>query len=1285
MRPERMNRAFRADARKRSQAVACRQMWVLAISFGGVFGFATAVTADITRATVEPILRLDLPGHTGEVRALAFSADSRRLVSGGRDKVAMVWTLGDPLEQPEPAGGGAEPPTRPTRNIARRRLREQVLRWQVARGTRGAIQAIAVSAAPAAQAAARETENEPGSVVAVAGSGAMGSTGEILLLDARDGSLVATLGGGDRIGHRQSVTSLSFTADGSWLVSQDLDGQAFAWQRADGWKPVQLNRREDERYGAAAAATLRRMPALRPAAALGTAAAVLPKLVSDPAAEVPVWRLEIVDLDKPGSRRPLSGEHLGVVAAVAASADGKRIASCDLTGLVRVWSVSRPVRPETEFETLPVAESLALSRDGGLLAAGVAGAGPQRPRLELWSIAESRRLTERPMPRPVRAVAFSPDGQRLAWTGGLAHEVWAAEVPNARAAAAEAAPWKSIRRLGGVGRPVTRVVFAKPEPPAEGTQNRNIIRRRREDAPPEVLAPARLAMATAPWPADNGKPPLSAAFHLRALANTPVGEEAAWSAAAGSPGDWSLEPAVAAVAGTESWQLLRGGKAAATIDLAVAWQGSAGSGRAISWISGPEPEEPWAIAIGTDRGIFVYRLAAAGSADLLRRYRGHEDGVVSLAVSADGRWLASGGRDGLVMLWPIAELATADAMFQRWGCAVGVQNNAAVVTAIDEAGTLAGKDVRLGDEITEISWTEASGEATTHREPAAIVAALPSVPWNAQVAFSVRPPEAAVAEEATTADDTEEGPESEPRVFQRLPAWENTATLFLAANREWAFWTPAGYYAASANGDTIFGWLVNRGLDRLPRFFRAQQFRRKLERPDVLSKLLTSGSLNAALRACEPAPPVNSAIVLPQQIALTPEVRIIDPKPGVAADGRSITVEAEITVPPGATLSRVAAYASGVIAAGDPQIVEDRPATADRAGRRVLSWQLRLPAEDRHLLQVFAAVEEGPTEVREVPIAAPARVAPVGRQPRLYLLACGVDRYAHSDKFSDLGLTDLVFAVDDARSVRESLARRTLELYDLTADSLMADTEVTRAGWSAAVDTLAAKVAGSVEPDDLLVVFLAGHGMINGGADRRYAFLCHDAILGEDEVGLPVAAAEGSLTWDDFRMLESFPCRKLALVDTCHSGGLGPAGRSTAVREFQENMIVVLAAASDDEPSQEADAWGHGAFTKVLLEALAGAADVGSSRTTRWQTAVAAADRRVLRGGRTGTDKVSATGQTGPDGVVSLDEVVDYVLREVPRLTQYGDDPDTAQHPTISPEALVPYVTVPLSLRTVED
>ena len=183
---------------------------------------STNIRADVVREAADPILRLDLPGHTGEVRALAFAADSSQLISGGRDKVAIVWDLDD-----EELDAGRDH-DRATREIARRRLKERALRWQVSRGTRGAIQAIAVSRGGAP------------SVVAIAGSGAMGSTGEVLLLDAADGTLVKTLGGGDRIGHRQSVAALDFTSDGSWLVSQDLDGQVFAWKRADGWKPVEL-------------------------------------------------------------------------------------------------------------------------------------------------------------------------------------------------------------------------------------------------------------------------------------------------------------------------------------------------------------------------------------------------------------------------------------------------------------------------------------------------------------------------------------------------------------------------------------------------------------------------------------------------------------------------------------------------------------------------------------------------------------------------------------------------------------------------------------------------------------------------------------------------------------------------------------------------------------------------------------------------------------------------------------------------------------------------------------
>jgi uncharacterized caspase-like protein len=107
--------------------------------------------------------------------------------------------------------------------------------------------------------------------------------------------------------------------------------------------------------------------------------------------------------------------------------------------------------------------------------------------------------------------------------------------------------------------------------------------------------------------------------------------------------------------------------------------------------------------------------------------------------------------------------------------------------------------------------------------------------------------------------------------------------------------------------------------------------------------------------------------------------------------------------------------------------------------------------------------------------------------------------------------------------------------------------------------------------------------------------------------------------------------------------------RGATARDLQENMVLVLSASADDESSQESDTWGHGAFTKVLLEALAGAADTHGGSTAG-----------------------------AGDGIVGVDEVVDYVLTKVPALTAAGA---AAQHPTVAPNTLVPYVTLPLTSR----
>ncbi len=107
----------------------------------------------------DPILRINAGGHTGGVRSLAFTRDSKRLCSAGLDKVVQVWNL--------------EAVTRDLRGIY---LREGTIRWQVARSLRGSIYATASS----------PTDD----LLAFGGYGAMGRLGEILLVNPIDGTLI---------------------------------------------------------------------------------------------------------------------------------------------------------------------------------------------------------------------------------------------------------------------------------------------------------------------------------------------------------------------------------------------------------------------------------------------------------------------------------------------------------------------------------------------------------------------------------------------------------------------------------------------------------------------------------------------------------------------------------------------------------------------------------------------------------------------------------------------------------------------------------------------------------------------------------------------------------------------------------------------------------------------------------------------------------------------------------------------------------------------------------------
>ncbi len=1122
---------------------------VLAVAAAGWAAAAARPQApdyrDLVRVSLrEPRLRINAGGHTGAVRALAFTPDSVRLCSAAADKETHVWNL---------AATG--------RDLRRVLLRERTIRWQVARGPRGVI--FALAAAPS------------DGLLAIAGYGAAGSLGEILLVDPVDGTLVATLKR-----HRQTVSSLAFSADGLWLASMDLSGVATLWKRLgrDRWQPRTLCKADRESYGEDWARETEKMrPLLRPITIAGNRAVFLPILKGRRGDGGLTWRLRQISLANPAEVEDHQTIHQEVVTALAASRDGSRLASADLQGNLFVWDLALGARV-ARLEPEAVVFSLCFDpTDRQTLVAGTQiVAGEAKSQLQLWNLDGNTMTVRRSLPDHVLTCAVSPDGKRLAYSGGVNHEVFVEPLNGSRPPTA----------LQGSGRRVFKVAFAKEEPiyrVAFGTEYRS--------------------------DGFNTYGDLQQSFDTVALAlgSGETLKPSDWITVDEFRGDWRARPT-----DDGGLELLQGGRPQGRIALDPRLEGRP---RCYCWI--PDRQgRPVAVAVGTDvqNSIYVYSLRPPFP--ILRHFRGHHDYVTSLGVSRflpelDTRHLVSASADGTVRIWSLSGYQQGRADKGRWGANFSVADQQLVATTVDPAGPLYGKGMRAGDVLRQIRWLEGA-RVRTLQDPEAILRQLQQCPWSAQIVF----------------DTTRKAARREP--FQRVPAWEPMATLFVTASRQWAFWTPSGYYDASHNGHRLFGWQVNRGLDRLPDFYRADQFYKKLERPDVLEQLLPAGSLQvayaqASAQARRPAEPLQGDI-LQQQIAATPRVTIESPRAGVLVNDPSTKVRAKITVPTGRKLLSAKVVANGVVAAQSTLVAQQEVADGEEF---VYEWDVPLPNDTTHLIRVGAETDAPTAAFGDVVIQHSGH--DVARR-RLFLLAMGVNEYA------DPEIPALRFAVDDATEVVGQMRSGSKSLYTLDEATLtlLTDENVTPKTWKDSVEKIIAELKDRARPDDLLVLFLAGHGVVHP-QDQTYYFVGHQTNLDDF---YEKHAVEDCISWSDFRLLADVPCRKLALLDTCHAGAIQPLRSrdlKAGVRQLQQDVFFTVTASTGQQKSAEKPDWGHGAFTKCLLEALQGRAD------------------------RSG------------EGTVTLNELVSYVEESVPKLTA------GVQTPTAAPDEILPLISLPLT------
>ncbi len=149
---------------------------------------------------------------------------------------------------------------------------------------------------------------------------------------------------------------------------------------------------------------------------------------------------------------------------------------------------------------------------------------------------------------------------------------------------------------------------------------------------------------------------------------------------------------------------------------------------------------------------------------------------------------------------------------------------------------------------------------------------------------------------------------------------------------------------------------------------------------------------------------------------------------------------------------------------------------------------------------------------------------------------------------------------------------------------------------SAIRSALGTALPRSVEPDDVVVIFFAGHGVVEG--ERDGYLLAHDSDPQNlYATALPIAELDRIIT-------ERIRARSVILIaDACHAGKLGWTSRATEaqimVNRYLDEVgksgkgVLRILGSRADQRSYESEQWGggHGVFTHFLLKGLKGEAD----------------------------------------------------------------------------------------------
>ncbi|MCW3052422.1 MAG: repeat, subgroup, partial [Chthonomonadales bacterium] len=395
-------------------------------------------------------------------------------------------------------------------------------------------------------------------------------------------------------------------------------------------------------------------------------------------------------------------------------------------------------------------------------------------------------------------------------------------------------------------------------------------------------------------------------------------------------------------------------------------------------------------------------------------------------------------------------------------------------------------------------------------------------------------------------------------------------------------WSHTGYYDSAAGSEDLIGWHLNHGNAQAGDFYPASRFRSTFYRPDVVERVLSAGGEDEALKLADADRGRKTQVVNVDQ-TLPPIVAIKSPDNNTEVSEANLKLQIAVRTPGDAPVTALRALIDGRPTGNARRIQE---VAGKESADTMQTLDVTLPARDCEI-SVIAENKNGISAPATIKMHWKGKAEDDLSKPKLYILSVGVSKYKNPAYTLD-------FAAKDATDFNEALKKQGGKLYRSVETRLLTDDQASKEGLLDGLEWIQKQTTSR----DVAMIFLSGHGVRDASGDYYYVPYAFD----NDR-----KRSTGVLFYEIEKTIKDIAGKVVFFVDTCHSGGAAGKTRGidndivSLVNELSsaENGAIVFAASTGKESALEDPKWGHGAFTKALLEGLEGKADLrGNGRIT---------------------------------------------------------------------------------------